>query len=460
MRADRKRRAAGRIVRVLREAGHVAYFAGGCVRDMLLGRPPKDYDVATDARPEQVAGLLHNTRHVGEAFGVVLARLMGAEIEVATFRQEWGYSDGRRPDRVAFTTAEHDARRRDFTINGLFYDPLDDRVIDYVGGRADLRRRVIRAIGDADERFGEDYLRMLRAVRFSARLGFEIEPDTRAAIGRHAPKLGFISRERIGMEMRMMLEDAHRAEAVEMCGRLALDAPGLDDEHLPIHTPTLRALRPPAVGRGAGAPVADSPDGQAQVHDAEPSADEPAPMLYATALAAWAIDRHLAGEGVGPDAEPAAQRQALDRMNPAVLARRWRGALALSNDDRDLLQGLLANVGQMLDWPRLGIAARKRRMARSDWPAHARLLRAWAAARGWADIHAFEADVQQLQQQGVAPEPLINGDDLIALGLRPGPLFATVLDAVYDAQLEHRIGDRAAALALARKIATQRGDTL
>ena len=168
------------VVQRLREAGHVAYFAGGCVRDMLLGLTPKDYDIATDAPPVRVRELFKNTQAVGAAFGVILVRQAKSVIEVATFRADLKYVDGRRPEGVVFTTAEEDAKRRDFTINGMFFDPVENKVIDYVGGQADLKNRVLRAIGEANHRFEEDHLRLLRAVRFAARFGLEIDPVTAA----------------------------------------------------------------------------------------------------------------------------------------------------------------------------------------------------------------------------------------------------------------------------------------
>src|SRR3954449_7011506 len=170
------------IVRRLREAGHVAYFAGGCVRDELLGIEPTDYDVATDAPPTRVRELFSNTQAVGAAFGVILVRHRKSVIEVATFRTDLAYRDGRRPEGVQFTTAEEDAKRRDFTINGLFLDPIENRVIDHVGGQEDLKKEIIRAIGDPNHRFEEDHLRLLRAIRFAARFQFEIEQETSAAL--------------------------------------------------------------------------------------------------------------------------------------------------------------------------------------------------------------------------------------------------------------------------------------
>ncbi|MEM8875706.1 MAG: CCA tRNA nucleotidyltransferase [Planctomycetota bacterium] len=207
---------AKQIVRTLRNAGHVAYFAGGCVRDELLGLDPKDYDVATDAPPSRVRELFPRTQAVGEHFGVILVRLDGVQTEVATFRNDGNYTDGRRPDAVEFTTAEEDAKRRDFTINGLFFDPIDEVIHDHVGGQADLKAKVLRAIGDPAERFAEDHLRLLRAVRFAARFGLEIEPATRTAIVANADKLKLIAPERVGDEMRRMLtgDDAERAVAL------------------------------------------------------------------------------------------------------------------------------------------------------------------------------------------------------------------------------------------------------
>ena len=210
------RTAALSIIQTLRDAGHVALLAGGCVRDRLLGEDPKDYDVATDAPPERVRTLFKRTRAVGEAFGVVLVDLkrdgQRRTIEVATFRTEGVYSDGRRPDAVEYSDAKHDAQRRDFTVNGLFEDPACEHVdadaegiIDYVGGRADLKARVIRAVGDPEKRFGEDYLRLLRAPRFAARLGFAIEEATFRAMQQHAPQINRIARERIGDEIRRAL---------------------------------------------------------------------------------------------------------------------------------------------------------------------------------------------------------------------------------------------------------------
>jgi poly(A) polymerase len=210
------RKAAIEIVRQLQQHGFQALLAGGCVRDMLLRRPAKDYDVATDALPADVIRLFRRTLEVGAKFGVVIVLTQGEQVEVAMFRSEAGYEDGRHPTEVRFTTPAEDASRRDFTINGMFYDPLKEQVIDYVEGQADLARRIIRTIGDPQERFSEDYLRLLRAIRFSTQLGFAIEPATYEAIRRNAPNIVRISGERIALELEGILVSPNRATGAAM----------------------------------------------------------------------------------------------------------------------------------------------------------------------------------------------------------------------------------------------------
>ena len=410
-----KRGAAERIVRELRKRGYVAYFAGGCVRDMLLGIEPKDYDVATDASPDMVKEVFGNTKLVGEAFGVVRVRLMRplCEIEVATFRTEGAYSDGRRPDEVHFTDAEHDAQRRDFTINGLFYDPMTRKVIDYVGGRADIERKIIRAIGQAEDRFSEDYLRMLRAVRFAARLGWEMDQATMEAIKRHAKKLERISRERIGMEVVMMMAPCPgqggggRAEAAGWMQRLGLDKPTLNESACDRPVKTLVAL--------AG--------------DAD----------AVTALAAWAMDRHLDEQG------ELAER--LTRMRVVQIARRWRKALVLSNEQIGGLLDRLMGLAELARWDTMTVAMRKRLLGREEWEAIEQL----ATAQGEMDMRKLRRQAKALRADavGVNPKPLVTGDDLVGGGMEPGPAFKRILDAVYDAQLEGRVKNKRQAMKMA-----------
>ncbi|MCC6683089.1 MAG: CCA tRNA nucleotidyltransferase [Phycisphaeraceae bacterium] len=380
------REAAVQIVRTLRRAGHESYLAGGCVRDRLLGLEPKDHDVATSAPPEVVRKLFRNSRYVGESFGVVLVRVRQDAVEVATFRSEWGYHDGRRPDHVIFTDAEHDAQRRDFTINGLFEDPLEDRVIDYVGGQADLKAGVIRAIGDPQQRFAEDYLRMLRAVRFAARFHFTLEPATASAIRTNAPKLEQISRERIGMEMRLMLS----AAVVKLLSQLHLDGPTLNEDCRA--QPTL---------------LIDKLDADAD---------------YPTKLAAWSLDR-------GSD------------------LLRWRRALNLSNDEYEAARDSLSVLETSRQWPNMNIAQRKRLLAAECWSRASLLLQALDAGLS----QQLRKEAEPLLAQGVAPLPLLTGDDLVAMGMRPGPGVGKLLHEAYDEQLSGRLTDQAQARQWARQ---------
>ena len=404
---DDLRAAAVQIVRALAAGGHVAYLAGGCVRDRLMGLDPTDYDIATDARPEQVQKLFRQAHYVGESFGVMLVRQHGHLIHVATFRTDGVYSDGRHPDSVTFSDAEHDAARRDFTINGLFEDPLADTIIDHVGGRADLDARSIRAIGLPEARLREDGLRMLRAVRFAARFEFAIEEATADAI-RSAAAAGLlrgVSRERIGEELKRMLTHPSRAKAAWELQDLELDHAVLDGAH--------RVVAPTRLGR------------------------LPFDAPYSTALAAWLLDRSQ------PDEE-----------SPSDRALRWSRALLLSNaDQHGLCRCLEIHDTLSGSWPRLGIAAQKRLAAQPEFE-QALLIVAGSDKETAVEVRGR---VRELARTGLAPPPLITGDDLIDVGLAPGPAFRTVLDAVYDAQLEGGLGNRAEALALARAIADSDG---
>lgn len=429
------RAAATEVVTRLRDAGHVAYFAGGCVRDELLHLDPTDYDVATDATPDRVAQLFDRTMLVGVAFGVVLVQLPGATIEVATFRSDGPYSDARRPDRIHFSDPVADAQRRDFTINALFLDPLAPppppveptshahvrgRVIDYVGGLADLRDRVLRAVGDPDQRLAEDHLRALRAVRFAARLGFVMDAGTAAAIARHAAELRGVSRERIGEEVRRMLLLPSRAAAAALLQRLGLDAPVLESPHLDAPLPTLEALGP-------------------------------GPVPYTTALAAWAFDRSDANPATIPPPDvppPPRGRRARTREEGGFL-HTWREALRLSNEERDDLAAVLAGYAALdSGWATAGPAQQKRFAAHPWFPETLRLLRI-RKPELHADIVVRTAELSATPS-GLAPEPFMTGDDLVAMGIQPGPRFKQLLDTLYDAQLEGRVRSKSEARELAK----------
>jgi poly(A) polymerase len=409
---DAQRAFAVEVVRQLRAAGFDAVWAGGCVRDQLLGLKPKDYDVATNATPEQVREVFGRRRSipVGAAFGVIaiVGPREAGTVEVATFRRDVGYSDGRRPDAVAFTTAEEDAQRRDFTINGLFYDPVAKQVLDFVGGQADLKRGIVRAIGDARERFTEDKLRMLRAVRIAATFNFQIDAATLAAVQAMASEITVVSAERIAAEMRRMLAGDCGGQSVGLLlasGLLAVLLPEAANQELGKQLTAngercqrlLAALEQPSFGLALGT------------------------MLFALGLAEQA----------------------------EIIGRRWR----LSNDEIDRA-GYLACHATALD------AATE-----MPWPAVQRMLILPAASELVA-LHAARASIGEGNEQSVAfcqdrlawpaeklnPPPLLTGDDLKKHGIRPGPRFKTLLDEVRDAQLEGRVRTREEAIELAGRI--------
>jgi len=436
------------VLRRLREAGHTAYFAGGCVRDLLLGLEPKDYDVATDAPPDRVRQLFRNTQAVGAAFGVILVRQGKSVVEVATFRTDHAYADGRRPTGVTFSTPEEDAQRRDFTINGLFLDPVADQVIDFVGGRADLAARRLRAIGDPAARFGEDHLRLLRAVRFAARFGFEIEPTTAAAIRKSAPHLQRISPERVGDELRRILTPTTRSNAWQMLWDLALAHTVF--RHL---APRSSALAPspgtPGEGRGEG-----TQDSALRTQDfLFPQVAPGAPISAGLALAAAALCYRRQTTRIDD------LRPLLTRPGAGQLVRAMRQGLKISNEESDEMQGALEGLTPLLADPFPTVAQLKRFLARPTSGASRHLLGAFIAV----GLHAQRIDglrprLAELEKTEVAPLPLLTGDDLTAAGYAPGPLFKRLLDAVYDAQLELRIDTKGEALALARTLAGPAND--
>lgn len=429
------RAAATEIVRTLRRSGHVAYFAGGCVRDEMLGLEPADHDVATDATPDRIAALFRNSNLVGAAFGVVLAKVAGVVVEVATFRSDGEYADKRRPQSVRFSSPIEDAARRDFTVNALFLDPLSELdavaaeigrgpalhaapgggvVIDFVGGVRDLAARVLRAVGDADARLAEDHLRALRAVRLASRLGFEIEAATAAAIVRHAAELQGVSRERIGDELRRMLGHPSRAVAVARLHELALDGPMLEEGAMGVPALGFRTLASEAAGESIGA-----------------------------GLAAWCLDR-----GVRPEQAAAGLRGGAWQ----AMLERWRRGLCLSNEEAAGFAEILGVVRALrVDWSGLGMAGQKRLTQAPGFGAGAAFVAVWDGQLGGM----IAGRVRELERtaSGLAPKALISGEDLIGAGLRPGPGFKRILDGVYDAQLEDRISSRDEAIALAATLA-------
>ncbi len=346
-----------------------------CLRDTLLGQKPKDFDVATDAPPQRVRELFGNTQAVGAAFGVILVRIRRSQIEVATFRHDGKYLDGRRPSEVQFTTAEEDAKRRDFTINGLFLDPLkpgtpDEQVIDYVGGRDDLRRRIVRAIGEPERRFEEDHLRLLRAVRFASRLGFDVEPRTEEAIRNHADQLARISPERAGEELRVMLTPPTRVRAWVLLGQYGLknvifrflDIPGL---------------------------IADQMNGRDRIFDCLAPGR---PVPFGLSLAAAALEHAWWRLPSSSDIRPLLERPIVLRMTRAL-----RQSLKISNDESEEMQQTLEGLVPMLRDDPPAVCTVKRFLARPTAPLARELL---AALDGMVDSRRFEWSAQSPERIG------------------------------------------------------------
>jgi poly(A) polymerase len=400
--------AAVAIVRKLVAAGHTALLAGGCVRDLLLGHPPQDYDVATSARPKQIVQLFRPTRQVGAQFGVVLVRKFRRWVEVATFRWDGPYLDGRRPSKVVFSDAREDARRRDFTVNGMFFDPLTGHVIDYVGGEADLKAGVIRAIGDPAARFEEDHLRLLRAVRFAARLDFPIEPRTFAALREHAASLAGVAAERVRDELERMLSDANRAKAFDL-----LDQTGL-----------LGSLWPAATWSAERVEAAR-----------KLVARLPAEARFELAFAALVLDRTLA--------------------EIHDIAR----ALTFSNDEREEVAWLVEHQADLDNPAAVQLAGLKRLMAYRAFADLRQLaLARWAgdsAAAAWPA--ALQTRLAAIPPEAVQPPPLVTGDDLTARGIPPGPVYKEVLEVLYTRQLDEELRSREPALAALDELLRRRG---
>jgi tRNA nucleotidyltransferase/poly(A) polymerase len=423
---DRQREFALEVLTRLRQGGFEAYWAGGCVRDCLLDRRPKDYDVATNATPPEIRELFAGrpTLEIGAAFGVVavVGPKPAGMVEVTTFRHDAQYSDGRRPDAVEFTSAEEDAKRRDFTINGLFYDPLQSdperRVIDFVGGVADLQRKLVRAIGDPQARFGEDKLRLLRAVRIAATFDFALEEATHAAIVEFAPTVTAVSPERIAQELRLMLVNAHRARAAELLRETGLLAAILPEaaENLPDDSwrQTLAML--------------------------ERLSRPGFPLALATLLGG------LAGPPAGPHPNPLPKGEG---ARAEEIGRRWR----LSNKEIERTRWLVEHRAALapacsMPWPRL-----QRLLISEGIDDLIALHEAAALARG-ADLEHVRRcrELLRLPASELDPPPLVTGDDLIRHGIASGKQFKPLLEMLRDAQLEQRVADKQAALALADRL--------
>jgi len=443
--ASARQQAATQIVERLRAAGHAAYFAGGCVRDLLLGREPSDFDVATSATPEQVLAMFPRTFAVGAQFGVVLVvdAYENAEIltEVATFRNDGAYKDGRRPDSVSYTdSAEQDVLRRDFTINGMLLDPdrliasgsIDHAILDFVGGREDLHRGILRAIGDPSQRFAEDKLRMLRAVRFAARFGFEIEDRTFRAIRAAASEIAQVSRERVREELTRMMTEGSARRAFEL-----LEQTGLLVEVLPEV----------ARMRGVEQPPQYHPEGDVWIHTLMLLEQLPA---GSPATLAWGALLHDVGK-------PPTFRVAPDRIRfdghvevGVRMAEEICHRLRMSNSDTEQILALVANHMRFADVEKMRDSTLKRFFRLNQFDEHLALHRMDCMA-SHRDLSLYKFALgryETAEPQQLRPTPLITGDDLIALGYRPGPEFRSMLILIEDAQLEGLVQTREQAFAM------------
>jgi poly(A) polymerase len=430
------------VVRRLRDAGHEALWAGGCVRDELLRLIPKDYDVATSALPEQVRRLFRRTIAVGMSFGVieVLGPPAGKgmlKVQVATFRSDVSYSDGRRPDAVIFSSSREDALRRDFTINGMFFDPLENRLIDYVGGQQDLRARLLRAIGDPAQRFNEDKLRMLRAVRIATRFELEIEPGTADSIRALASQIRVVSAERIAEELRKLLVDPHRARGMRLFMDLGLAQPILP-ELLPmcglpqgLPRPGSPALPPPGM---PGPVVADGTldlwEHVLRVLDnlrPEPSF----PLAMASLLHDVGKPRTV---GRTPDRYTFYNHEHVGRRMASEICER----LKLSNEEQKRIEWLVEKHQILSDARQMRPSKLKALLIHPGIDELLELHRADALAAGHDTDHVeyCELLLHQWTKEDLNPPPILTGDDLIEAGYKSGPLFKKILDAVREAQLD------------------------
>jgi poly(A) polymerase len=433
------RELADRICRKLREAGYQTYLVGGCVRDLELGREPEDYDLSTDAHPERVQELFPESLAIGAQFGVILVVEDGAEVEVATFRSDVSYSDGRHPDSVVYaSSAREDVFRRDFTINGLLLDPVSGEVLDYVGGRADLRAKIIRAIGDPETRFREDKLRMIRAVRFSARFGFAIEPHTLAAIIKLASEIHAVSAERQRDELTKILTEGAARRGFEL-----LDETGLLREILPEVSRMKGVEQPPQF----------HPEGDVWIHTRMILEMLPAGV---SPTLAWGALLHDVGKPptFAPPAGPGGRIRfdghvEVGARMAEVIARRLR----FPNEDTDQVVALVANHLRFKDVPQMRQSTLKRFVRLPKFDEHLELHRMdCLSSHRQLEIYDFvRRFLAETPPEEVRPARLVTGNDLKALGLDPGPSFKQILQNVEDAQLDGRVRSREDAFELIRR---------
>jgi len=420
----------------LRQHRHIAYFAGGCVRDMVRGLTPKDFDVATDAPPEVVQRIFPHTYAVGAKFGVVVVVENGTNFEVATFRSDEAYIDGRRPSAVHFASPEEDARRRDFTINGMFFDPENEEVIDFVGGRADLEAKLVRAIGDPAQRFAEDRLRMLRAVRFATVLDYKIDTQTWDALGANATAILEISAERIREELVRILLSPNRVRGWDL-----LDASGL-----------MRAILPEVDAmKGCLQPEQFHPEGDVFQHTRLMLQLLPAKVLVPLV---FSVLLHDIAKPITATVDEAGRIRFNEHdrigaaMTEAIMER-----LRFSRPEIDATVEMVRQHMVFKDVPKMRVAKLKRFMARPTFDEELELHRVdCESSHRILDNYEFLLRKrEEFANEPIIPPSLVRGDDLIALGLKPGPKFGEILEAVETRQLEGALRDRDEALAWVKR---------
>jgi len=423
------------IARILKDRGFIAYFAGGCVRDHLMAQTPRDFDIATTATPEEVEKLFRRTIPVGKQFGVMIVIENEIPFEVATFRCEGGYQDGRHPTHIAFTQPEEDARRRDFTVNGMFYDPFTEQVIDFVGGVEDLPKKILRAIGNPAKRFEEDKLRLLRAIRFASTLGFEIEEKTWKALCIKAPEIRAVSPERIREELVKIFTRAGAAR-----GMVLLSESGLMKEILP----EVEAMR------GVAQPEKFHPEGDVFEHTRlllehlQPS--------VSTVLAFAALFHDI-----GKPKTSAIRKGRLtfyEHSEEGVkIARQIMQRLRFSNEEIDGVCEFVANHMKFMDVQKMRKGKLKQFISRPLFEEEMELHRVdCTASHGMLDNVSFLKDkLKEYEHEELRPKPLVNGNDLIELGMKPGPAMKPILEEAYELQLEGTHKTREEALAWVRQ---------
>lgn len=416
------------IVQTLQEHGYKAFLAGGCVRDMIMGKESFDYDIATDAMPHDVIRIFQKTIPVGIQFGVVIVVKEGHNFEVATFRAEDSYSDGRHPDRISFSTPENDVKRRDFTINGLLYDPVKDEILDYVGGRKDIEAGIVRTIGDPIERFTEDKLRMIRAARFACRFHFSIHKDTQQAIMQLAPQIHMVSAERIREELEKIITGPNPHIGIKL----------LEELHL------LQEILPEVSNtRGVQQPENFHPEGDVFIHTllALSKMENPSWTL------AMGVLLHDIGKAVTFTVTDRIRFNLHEKVG-ADMATEICDRLKTSTDDKERIRWLVLKHLCFKDAQKMRLNKLKRLFAEEGYPELAELCRvdALASSGDLSDYDYCQEMFQKLSREEVKPEPLITGHDLIAMGLQPGPLFKEILTKIEDEQLDGNLTTKEAAI--------------